>query len=346
MLRQCAEAPAQFKFQRMPKQCVSAPPPNKTMNIYKDIIIFLIGLVVIYKAADFFTDGAAGIAKAFGIPRIVIGLTIVSIATTFPEFTVSAIASYMKSGGMAVGNALGSCIANIGLILALAAIIRPIKLKPRVFKQELPFLIFAASVLYFLMLDNRLSRPDGIFLFFLLLAFFGFIILRGLKEKSENKEKNIQNYNIKKDSFKFLIGALGVVLSAKYAILPSGINIARFLGVQEIVIGLSMVAVGTSLPELFTAIVASAKKMEDIAVGNVIGANILNILWVLGFASLVNPLNIDLQTKNVTMPVVFLIVLFMFLFSRTKLILTRNEGLGLLIIYVAYIFYIFKFAYS
>lgn len=316
------------------------------MGIYKDFIIFIIGFIVIIKSADLFTSGAEGIARAFRIPRFIIGLTIVSIATTAPEFTISALSSYMRVGGMAVGNAVGSCLANIGLVLAVAAIIRAISFNPKVIKKELLFLIIAIIILYLLMLDGNLTFRDGLFLCLLLVGFFTCIILRGLKSRKASEEKKLPNYNIKKDSLKFLIGTLGVILSAKYAIIPSAINIAHFLKVPEIVIGLSIVALGTSLPELVTAVVASVKKMGELAAGNVIGSNILNILWVLGFSSLINPLSIDIQTKNITMPVVFFITVLMFIFSRTKFRLTRKEGLILFAIYAGYIFYIFKFAYG
>jgi cation:H+ antiporter len=316
------------------------------MEIYKDFIIFLIGIFVIIVSADFFTSGAEGIARAFRIPRIIIGLTIVSLATTFPEFTISTFSSYMEAYGLAVGNAIGSCILNIGLILAIAAIIRAVCLNPRIIKQELLFLIIVVIILYLLMLDGSLAFWDGLFLCFLLAAFFTYIIFRELKIRKANEKEMLSNYDIKKDSFKFIVGALGVVLSAKFAIIPSGISIAHFLRVPEIVIGVSMVALGTSLPELVTAVVASLKKMGELAIGNVIGANILNILWVLGVSSLINPLAIDTQTKRVTMPIMLFITLLMFLFSRTKFKLTRREGLVLFVIYAGYIFYIFKFAYS
>ena len=316
------------------------------MGIYRDFIIFIIGFFVIIKSADLFTSGAEGIARAFRIPRLIIGLTIVSLATTFPEFTISALSSYMKMGGMAVGNAVGSCLANIGVVLAVAAIIRAISFNPKVIKKELSLLIIAVIIVYLLMLDGNLTFRDGLFLCLLMVSFFTYIILRELKYRKASQEKRLPNYNIKKDSFKFLIGTFGVILSAKYAIIPSAVNIAHFLKVPEIVIGLSIVALGTSLPELVTAIVASFKKMGELAVGNVIGANILNILWVLGFSSMINPLNIDIQTKNITLPVVFFITVLVFLFARTKFKLTRKEGLILFTIYAGYIFYIFKFAYG
>ena len=316
------------------------------MGIYKDFIILIIAFFVIIKSADLFTSGAEGIARGFRISRVIIGLTIVSLATTTPEFTISALSSYMGVGGIAVGNAVGSCLANIGLILAVAAIIRAISFNPTVIKKELLFLIITVIILYLLALDGNLTFWDGLFLCFLLVSFFTYIILRELKSRKTRKEEKFSNYNIKKDSFKFLIGTLGVVLSAKYAIIPSAINIAHFLKVPDIVIGLTMVALGTSLPELVTAVVASFKKMGELAAGNVIGANILNILWVLGFSSLINPLNIDIQTKRITLPVMFFITLLMFIFSRTKFRLTRKEGLILFVIYAGYIFYIFKFAYS
>lgn len=321
--------------------------------MYKDILIFIFGIGVIIKSADLFTSGAEGIACAFRISRVIIGLTIVSLATTAPEFTVSVISSSMGVGGMAVGNALGSCLANIGLILAIAAIINPIKLNPRVLRRELPFLIFVVFILYFLMWDNLLGFVDGVFLCFLLIAFFTYIILRENRLKRESAvndisspEKKHNSSSLKKYGIKFLLGALGVVLAAKYAIIPSGINIARFFGMPEVVIGLTMVAVGTSLPELFTAIVASAKKMGELAFGNVIGANILNILWVLGASSCVRPLEIDTQTRTVTMPLVFIVTVLILLFSGTRLKLSRNKGLIFFVIYAGYIFSIFKFVYS
>jgi len=313
--------------------------------VYKDVIVFVIGIFIIIKSADLFTNGAEGIACAFRIPRIVIGLTIVSLATTAPELTVSAISSYMGVGGMAIGNALGSCLANIGLILAIAAIIRSINFNSRILQQELPFLLLILFILYLFMSDNRIGRLDAAFLFLLLAAFFVYIIIREIKSRVKVEEEKALEYNIRKDVLRFLIGALGVVVSAKYAIIPSGINIARFLRVPEVVIGLSMVAVGTSLPELSTAIAASVKNMGELAVGNVIGANILNILLVVGVSALIRPLDVDTQIKMITMPVIIIITLLMLLFSRTRLKLTRWEGLILLGVYVGYIFYIVKFAY-
>ena len=206
------------------------------MGISKDFIIFAIGFFVIIKSADFFTSGAEGIAKAFRIPQVIIGLTIVSVATTAPEFIVSTISSSMGHGGMAVGNAVGSCLANIGLILATAAIIRAISFSPRVIKQELLFLVILVIILYLLMLDGSLTPRDGLFLCSLLVVAFTFVILRELKAKRESEEKTASDHNmpsdysIKKDSFKFLVGAAGVILSAKYSLVPCGIKIAHFTG--------------------------------------------------------------------------------------------------------------------
>jgi cation:H+ antiporter len=210
------------------------------------------------------------------------------------------------------------------------------------------FLIISVIVLYFLIFDGRLSFTDGLLLLLLLTALFIQIISREVKSAVVIKEGIIppQKDKTKKNIFKFVIGAFGVVFSAKYAIIPSGTNIAHFLKVPEIVIGLSIVALGTSLPELTTAVVASFKKMGDLAAGNVIGANILNILWVLGSSSMINPLSIDIQTRKITVPFMFLITLLLFLFSRTSFRLTRKEGAVLFLIYIGYIFFIFKFAYS
>lgn len=313
--------------------------------MYKDILVFVIGVLVIIKSADLFTGGAEGIACIFKIPRIIIGLTIVSMATTAPELTVSAISSYTGNGGIAIGNALGSCLANIGLILAIAVIIRPINISPGILKREVPFLISILFILYIFIFDNRISRPDGLLLCLLLVVFFAYIVLRELKNKKQSQEEEPAAHTAWKDILKFAIGAGGVIISAKYAIIPSGINIARFLHVPEVVIGLSFVAVGTSLPELSTAIVASTKNMGELAVGNVIGANILNILLVVGASALIRPLDIDTQIKMITMPVVIGVTLLMFLFSKIRLKLTRFDGVLFFSVYAGYIFYIFKFAY-
>ncbi|MCP4651343.1 MAG: calcium/sodium antiporter [PVC group bacterium] len=317
------------------------------MSIYADFIIFIIGIFVIIKSADFFTSGAEIIASFFKIPRIIIGLTIVSIATTMPEFTVSALSAYMGKGDIAVGNATGSCLANIGLILAVAAIIRNVKFNPMIVKQELIFLMGICAFLFFLAWDGKLDFKDGILLCAMLGAFFSYITTRELRaRKNRKEEKSGPEPDIKKGSIKFLIGAAGVILSAKYAIIPSGINIAHYFKIPEIVIGITMIAVGTSLPELATAIIASVKKMEDLAAGNVIGANILNILWVLGVSSAIRPLDIDIKTKMLTIPVMFVFAACVFLFARTKLVLTRKEGITLLLLYAGYIIYIVKFAYN
>lgn len=317
------------------------------MGIYRDFIVLVVGILVIIKSADFFTHGAEGIARIFRIPRLIIGLTIVSIATTAPEFTISTISSYMKSGGIAVGNALGSCIANIGLILGVAAILHPIDFKKRTIRQDIPLLFLVLAIFTLLVVNGELSRLDGAFLVLLLVIFLVFVVIRELRGRADNKtETGDGGYSIGPCIIKFAIGAAGVILAAKYAIIPSSVNIARFFGVPEVVIGLSMVALGTSLPELTTALVASVKKMGELAVGNVIGANILNILWVLGASSMIRPLGIDPQIKTITIPVIFGITLLMFLFSATKLKISRREGVALLAVYVGYIIYIFNFAYS
>ena len=322
----------------------------------RDFIIFLIAIAVIIKSADLFTSGASGLAQALRIPRMIIGLTMVSLATSAPEFAVSTISAYMGKGGLALGNALGSCIANIGLALGLAAMVRAIHFQPRLIKLELKFLIGITILLFLLMLDfwrgpdilegGTLSFGDGLLLSLLLVGSFLYIVKRELRiRKKIVNDSDPPPSSIKKDLLEFLIGAVGVIASAKYGIIPSGLNIARFLEVPEVVIGLSMVAVGTSLPELFTVLVAVFKKMGGLAAGTIIGSNIINILWVLGTASLVSPLAIDSQTLQVTMPVMLSFTVVMLLFARSSWRLVRWEGAFLFLVYSAYLVYFFKFAY-
>ncbi|MFH1996707.1 MAG: calcium/sodium antiporter [Candidatus Omnitrophota bacterium] len=316
------------------------------MNILVDVAVFAVGIIVIVKSADLLTDAAEGIAEALGIPRIIIGLTIVSIATTFPEFIVSTFSARMGYGGMAVGNALGSCLVNIGLILAVAAILRPIEFDRLTMRREQPLLLAAVLTLCGAASNGTLGPGNGAFLVSLMALFYMYIIIRELTSRRSNGKKAAVKRNIGRNALIFCIGASGVVVAARYAIIPQGVSIARFLGIPEIVIGLSLVAVGTSLPEFVTAIVASSKRMGELAAGNVIGANMLNILWVLGCSALLNPIPIDHQTMFVTLPVVLLMTILLLIFSRTGSRLTRNEGLTLAFLYFGYIAYIIVFAYK
>ncbi|MFH1061935.1 MAG: calcium/sodium antiporter [Candidatus Omnitrophota bacterium] len=316
------------------------------MGIYKDFIILIVGIAVIIKSADLFTNAAQAIAAFFKIPRSIVGLTIVSIATTMPEFAVSAFSSYMKVGGIAVGNATGSCLANIGLILGIAAIISTVKLKAQTVNQDLRFLCGVSFFLLVLMWDGMLSFLDGAILVTMMIGFFVFVVMRQLKLSKQDNNQRGSLHNIKKDVVKFLIGSAGVVIAAKYAIIPSGVAVAQFFSVPEVVIGVSMIAVGTSLPELVTAVVASRKKMGDLAAGNVIGANILNILWVLGCSSMINPLEIDARTKMLTMPLLILFAVMVYVFAGKKFEITRNAGIIFVSAYAGYIIYIVKFAYK
>jgi len=304
-----------------------------------------VGIFVIIRSADLFTSASEAIAAFFNIPRSIVGLTIVSLATTMPEFAVSAFSSYMNVGGIAVGNATGSCLANIGLILGIAAVIGTVKLSQQTINQELKFLCVIGVGLLILMWDGMLSFADGFILALMMVGFFIFVVRRHLKSNSMGKQKTGSIKTIRKDILNFAAGAAGVVIAAKYAIIPSGTAVAEFFKVPEIVIGVSMIAVGTSLPELVTAIIASRKKMGDLAAGNVIGANILNILWVLGCSAMINPLVIDIQTKMVTMPLVIIFALMIYLFTRKDRAITRNEGIIFISCYFAYLVYIVKFAY-
>ena len=316
------------------------------MAIYKDIIILAIGIVAIIKSADLFTNAAEAIAAFFKIPRSIVGLTIVSIATTMPEFAVSAFSAYMHVGGIAVGNATGSCLANIGLILGTAAVIGTVKLKQQTINQELMFLCAVSVLLWLFMRDGMLTFIDGAILTVMMAGFFIYIVLRQLNEQKKEKAEKRSLMHIRNDVLKFAAGSAGVVISAKYAIIPSGVAIAQYLKVPEIVIGVSMIAVGTSLPELVTAVVASSKKMGDLAAGNVLGANILNILWVLGCSSMIYPLSIDSQTISVTMPLVIGFALMVYFFSRKTFEINRNAGIIFISAYIVYIIYIVKFAYN
>ena len=308
-------------------------------------ILFAIGFVFLIKGADLLVDGAASIARSLKVSDLVIGLTVVAFGTSTPELFVNIIASFKGNTDIAVGNVLGSNIANVFLILGVSSIIYPLAVTKGTVWKEIPFSLLAAIALLFTANDqildragaSALTRIDGlIFLcFFTIFIYYTFSIaarVEGIEEHVPAKQ-----YGLLRSLICILAGLVGLTIGGKW-IVDGAIIIAKKLGMSESLIGLTIVAVGTSLPELATSAVAAYKKNVEIAVGNVVGSNIFNIFFVLGISCTIRPL--PFQTKNnVDLGVVILssLMLFFFMFTGKKHSLDRWEGVVCLILYFGYV---------
>lgn len=309
-------------------------------------VIFFIGLLTIVKGGDLFVDAAIWMAKKTGIPSIVIGATIVSIATTLPEFFVSTVASNEGHSDIAIGNAIGSIICNIAFVIGLCSCIKPIKIKKGLFNVKGFMMIGYLIIFYIFSRNGMVTFKEG----FILLALFLFFIIINILEfkfRDENTEKiKKESVHSKKDIIlnivKFILGAWFIVIGA-HMLVDSGVKIARIFKIPQQVVSLTLLAVGTSLPELVTSVAAVIKDEENISVGNIIGANILNLTIVLGSSALVsdNGLFISDQTLYLDIPIA-LLVMTIFVFSGAiKKEIDRKSGLLFLTIYIVYLIILF-----
>ncbi len=293
-----------------------------------------VGLARIVGGGDAFVDSACALARRLGISRAVIGLTLVSFATTVPEFATSAMAAVMGSGGVAYGNVVGSCIANIALILSIVVVAVGISIERDRLREGAAMLAFATIVVAMAM-DGKVSRPEGLGLLLALGLFQGLLAKRGRGKAGEGRAPRADTA-LPRVILGFLLGAIGIIVGSRLLIY-SGVGIARWLGVPEAVIGFTLVAVGTSLPELTTAALSAVKRVPELSLGNIIGANVLDLTWVLGFASALKPVSIGLAEvwfSNLMMLVVMASLLAFMLTGRR---LSRWEGVALLALYGFYL---------
>lgn len=310
-------------------------------------ILLIIGFILLIKGADIFVDGASNIAKKFGIPSIVVGLTIVSLGTSAPELAVSLISSLEGSNGITIGNVLGSNIFNTLMVLGLTSIIMPILIKKStVIKDYVVNILITISLLILTFgrtLFNKepgLSRLSGIILLMGCIAYTIYLI-KSAKDESEDSEKH-EEIKILNSCIRILIGIIGIILGGNLVV-NSASNIAYSFGLSEKLVGLTIVAIGTSLPELVTSMIAATKGENDIAIGNVLGSNIFNILLILGVSSSISPIVIS---SALFIDIIFLIGvsillgIFMFKGKKEKLYLGRIEGAILVLIYISYMVYI------
>lgn len=308
--------------------------------------LFIVGLILITKGADWFTESAVSISQKSGIPKMIIGATIVSFATTAPEFAVSAYAAYLGHTGLTVGNAVGSAICNAGLILGGVIVLRSIPVEDSSFLKRGAFMIVSALLLIVVSIDGMLTPVDGILLLIVFVAFLYYnyrlqSMLFGTNEEV-NEELGEVSDSISKDVVFFVLGA-ALVVGGSRILIDSGTDIAMWLGVPEMIIGLTLVAFGTSLPELITAISATRKGHNDLAVGNILGANTMDIALILGASSLISELPIQDQSLYYDFPAMLLIMGMIVFFGLTGRKLARWEGAIILATYIAYVGGLFFF---
>lgn len=310
-------------------------------------ILFVVGFVLLISGANLLVEGSASIAKNLNISSIVIGLTIVAFGTSAPELIVNIFASVQGNTEIAIGNILGSNIVNILLILGVSSIIYPLATKENTVWKEIPLSLLAAILVGVMVNDtlidggtfSGLTKIDGIVLiaFFIIFLYYTFGIS---KVSGENTDLEIKDMSYMKSSLYIVGGLLGLVFGGKW-IVDGAIKIAEGFNVSQSLIGLTVVAIGTSLPELATSAVAAYKKQSDIAIGNVVGSNIFNIFWILGLSAVINPLPFSKDSViDIIMTIVASLILFLIMFIGKKHTVERWQGVIMILIYIGYVAYL------
>ena len=313
------------------------------MNIWQlflQTVLLAVGFVMLIKGADWFVDGAASLAAKFGIPQLVIGLTIVAMGTSAPEAAVSISAALQDNAGITIGNVVGSNILNVLVILGLASVIIPIAVKKSTIRYEIPFTILVTGVLAVLGLwDNEISRLEGVILWVLFIVYLAYLFVMTKKGDADAEENESKLDKVWKMVIFILIGG-GLIVFGSDVTVDAATKIAGYFGMTDRLIGLTIVALGTSLPELITSVTAAKKGNADIAIGNIVGSNIFNILFVVGTTALITPVVYAQNFIVDSIVAVVVMVLLWFLVINKDKKLKRWGGVILLIGYVGYFIYL------
>ncbi|HPN93796.1 MAG TPA: calcium/sodium antiporter [bacterium] len=310
-----------------------------------DIVYLAAGLAVIYFGAEFLVRGLKNLALAMGIRPMIVGLTVVAFGTSMPEFFVSFTSALKNSSSIAVGNIVGSNICNIGLILGMAALVRPLSVNSGMLKREMPIMLGASLLFWALIADGSVGRFDGALLMAGIVLFTFQQIQSARKEIAAGKNDGGEEAapeNSKLKNLLFALGGIAGLVVGANLMITGAISLALKIGVSELVVGLSIVAFGTSLPELATSMVAAARKESDISIGNVVGSNIFNILFILGLTALVSPIPVEASVISTQTPAMLAFSVVLLPFMIFKRDINRLEGFILLAAYIAYVVWIFS----
>lgn len=306
------------------------------------ILLIIIGFIFLIVSADVLVDGSSGIAKKFHIPEIIIGLTIVSIGTSMPELFVSITSALEGHSDMAIGNIIGSNLSNLLLILGLSAMIKPVVFQKETRLYEIPMcLLFTIILMIFCNTQNGISRVEAVILIILFCMFLGYTIFMGKKESENNLveievKENKSNTTIKNILF-IILGIIGLKIGGDLTV-NNAVNVANYLHISEKIISLTVLAIGTSLPELVTSVTAAIKGNSDIAIGNIIGSNIFNILLIIGVSAIIKPITYNI-TYNFDFSILLIstIILAIFPFIPPKDKMSRANGIVYFLMYVIYL---------
>lgn len=307
--------------------------------IIGEILLLILGFAMLVKGADWFVEGAAGIASKFGIPQLVVGLTIVAMGTSAPEAAVSITAALKGNAGIAVGNVVGSNILNILIILGLTGLITSVAVQKSTLFIEIPYMLAATGVLLAMgVMGNSINFVEGIIFWVMFIIYLGYLFVLAKKGKSEEEEK--EERPLWKLLLLALVGGVVVVLGSNFAV-DAATAIAQIIGLSEKFIGLTIVALGTSLPELVTSVTAAKKGNADIAIGNIVGSNIFNILFVLGTSALIIPITFEPSFAIDTI-IAFAAGVLLWIATIGKKKLTRPWGIFMVVCYAAYFVYLLR----
>jgi len=309
------------------------------------VVFFLVGLVALYFGAEWLVRGAARLARGFGVSPLVVGLTVVAFGTSSPELVVSVLAAVREQADVAMGNVVGSNILNIALILGLAAIVRPLRAQMRLIVRETPIMIAAGLVLVFLGLDGAVGRLDGVLLLTGLAVYVMFVLRTARRERVEIQQEFAEferagemepaGRGRARAALLVATGLVGLAISARLLV-DASLFFARALGVSELLISVTIVALGTSLPELATSVLAAWRNEADIAVGNIVGSNVFNILGILGLAGLLHPVALNPGLLRLEIPVMLAASILLAPILATGLRIGRLEGALMVIGYALF----------
>ena len=317
------------------------------MEALKVIVLLLVGFVLLLKGADFFVEGSSSVAKALKVPSIIIGLTIVAMGTSLPELAVSVTASLSNNNALAVSNVVGSNLFNLMVVLGASAFMNPIIVGKDTIKKDYPFSVACAVLLMILgIIGMELGTIDGVILLVIFITFIMYQVISALKARKANNFENEVLDEVEEikeiPMWLSLIYIVGGAVAIKFGgdfVVNSAVAIATAAGLSQTLIGLTIVACGTSLPELATSVVAAKKGELDMAVGNVVGSNVFNILMILGVAASLSPISF-LQENIIDIAILLVFSLFTWLLCWTKGKLDKKEGILMLLLYIAYLVYI------
>lgn len=301
-----------------------------------EYLLLLIGFVLLIKGADFFVDGSSSLARIMKVPSVIIGLTIVAMGTSAPEASVSVNAALAGSNDIAISNVIGSNLFNGLVVVGVCAFMAGFKTNPEILKRDMPLNIIVTAILCIMLLDRHINRIEGIILLIGMAVYIAAMVISALKNRETADECKILSLP---KSLIFIIGGLIAVIFGGTLVVDNACLIAKDFGVSENFIGLTIIAIGTSLPELVTSITATRKGDSGLALGNAIGSNLFNILFILGMSATICPLNV-LSESIIDCIILLVSAVILYVFARTKKTMNRWEGIVCVFLYVGYTAYL------